>query len=64
MDKPVKTCQAAMRACRGGDTFNLSEFGLSENGLHRLIHLNIWSPAGGTVWEGIANVTLLEEVRH
>lgn len=64
MDKPVKTCQAAMRACRGGDTFNLSEFGLSENGLHRLIHLNIWSPAGGTVWEGTANVTLLEEVRH
>lgn len=53
-----------MRACRGGDTFNLSEFGLSENGLHRLIHLNIWSPAGGTVWEGTANVTLLEEVRH
>lgn len=34
-----------MRACRGGDTFNLTEFGLSESGLHRLIHLHIWSPS-------------------
>lgn len=64
MDKPAKTCQAAMRTCRGGDIFNLTEFGLSESGLYRLIHLNIWSPAGGTVWEETGSVTLLEEVHH
>lgn len=26
--------------------------GLNENGLHRLIDLNVWSSVGGTVWEG------------
>jgi hypothetical protein len=25
--------------------------GLNENGLHRVIYLNVWSPVGRTVWE-------------
>lgn len=38
--------------------------GLKENGLHRLIYLNAWFPVGGTVWEGLEGVPLLEEVYH
>lgn len=38
--------------------------GLNKNGLHRFIFLNIWSPVGGTVQEGMEGVTLLDEVCH
>jgi hypothetical protein len=34
--------------------------GLHENGSHRLIYLNVWSPVGGTVQEGLGGVALLE----
>lgn len=30
----------------------------------RLTYLNVWSPVGGTVWEGFGGVALLEEVCH
>ena len=36
--------------------------GLSENGLYRLMCLNIWSPVSGTVWERLGGVVLLEKV--
>lgn len=29
---------------------------------HRLIFLNIWSPVGETVWEGLGGMVLLEGV--
>ena len=35
---------------------------LDEKGPHRLIHLNSWSLVGGTIWEGLEGVALLEEV--
>ena len=38
--------------------------GLNENVLHRLICLNIWSLVGGTIWEGLGGVALLQEVYH
>jgi hypothetical protein len=38
--------------------------GLNENGLHRLIFLNIWSPVSGTVWECLGGLTLLVDVCH
>jgi hypothetical protein len=27
-----------------------------------LIYLNAWSPVGGTVWEGLGDVALFEEI--
>jgi hypothetical protein len=27
-------------------------------------YLHVWSSVGGTVWEGLGGVALLEEVRH
>lgn len=37
--------------------------GLSKDAPHRLIVLNAWPPgSGGTTWEGLGSVTLLEEV--
>ena len=33
--------------------------GLSENGPHRLMYLNIWFSIGGTAWEGLVGVALL-----
>lgn len=36
--------------------------GLNVNVLHRLIYLNAWFLAGGTVWEGFRGVVLLEEM--
>ena len=38
--------------------------GLNENGPHRLICLNAWSPVVGTVWEGLGVVALMEKVCH
>ena len=35
---------------------------LNENGSHRLLCLDAWSPVKGTVWEGLGGVALLEEV--
>lgn len=35
-----------------------------ENDPHRLRGLNPWSPVGGTTWEGLGDVALLEEVYH
>lgn len=32
--------------------------GLNENGLHRLIYLNTWSPSYGTIWERLRGVAL------
>lgn len=32
---------------------------LDENGPHRLICVNTWFPAGGTVWEGLGGIALL-----
>ena len=36
--------------------------GLDDNGLCRFVYLNTWFPVGGTVWEGLGDVALLEEV--
>ena len=38
--------------------------GLNENGSHGLIYLKACSPVGGTFWEGLRGVALLEEVCH
>ena len=38
--------------------------GLNENGPNELRYLNTWYPVGGTVWEGLEGVFLLEEMRH
>lgn len=38
--------------------------GLSENGPHRLIRLNICFVLGGTVWEGLGIVAMLYKVCH
>lgn len=38
--------------------------GLNENGPNELMYLNTWYPVGGTVWEGLEGVFLLEEMRH
>lgn len=38
--------------------------GLHENLLHELIDLNTWSLIGGTVWEDLRGVALLEEICH
>ena len=35
---------------------------LNENSSHMLICLNAWSLLGGTVWEGVGGVALLEEM--
>ena len=37
--------------------------GLNEGGFHRFIYWKAWSPVGGTVWEGLGGMDLLEEVR-
>jgi hypothetical protein len=34
---------------------------LDENNLHRLVHLIGWAPVGGTVWEGLGGMALLED---
>jgi hypothetical protein len=36
--------------------------GLDKNGHHRLICLNFWFQVGGTIWEKLRGVVLLEEV--
>lgn len=33
---------------------------LNEHGPHRLRYLIIWSPVGGTLWEGLGGTALLE----
>lgn len=38
--------------------------GLSENGPHCHLYLNIWSPVGETVWKEFRGVSLLEDVHH
>jgi hypothetical protein len=38
--------------------------GLTENGSHRLICLNVWPLTNGTVWEGVGCEVLLKEVYH
>ena len=38
--------------------------GLNKNGHYRLRYLNAWFPLGGTVWEGLRCMALLEEVCH
>jgi hypothetical protein len=36
--------------------------GLNENGPQRFIHLNTWSLVGGSIWEVLEDIALLEEV--
>lgn len=44
---------------------SLREFGaLNNNGLYRILHLNILSPGGRIVWEGLVGVVLLKKVCH
>ena len=38
--------------------------GYNEKVFHWLTELTAWSPAGGTVWEGLGGMALLEEVCH
>jgi hypothetical protein len=35
---------------------------VSENGNYRLVCLRAWSLVGGTIWEALVGVALLEEV--
>lgn len=35
---------------------------LNENGSHRLLYLNAWFTVGGTIWEGLKSVALLDDV--
>lgn len=37
---------------------------LNEHGIRWLVCLNIWLPVGGTVWEALGGVVLLEEACH
>lgn len=37
-------------------------YSFNKNGMHCLIYLTGWSPAGGTSWERLGDVALLEEV--
>ena len=41
-----------------------SKHNVDENSLHSIMHLSVWFPVGGTVWEGLGGVVLLEEVCH
>ena len=56
------TCHASMRTWVQSPMREIKTCGLDEKSSHRLIYLNTWSPVGGTVWEGLGNVALLEEV--
>lgn len=38
--------------------------GLNAKDPHRLIFLNIWSPTGGPIWEGLGGMALSKEVWH
>lgn len=51
-----------MQVDRVGDGIGLCD-GL-KNDPYRLLCLNVWSLVGGTVWEGIGDVVLLEEICH
>lgn len=43
----------------------LAHYGcLNKNESHRLIYLNAWLPADGSVWKGLRGKALLEEVCH
>lgn len=35
---------------------------MNENGPHRLRYLNVWFLVGGTAWEGLDGMALLEKV--
>lgn len=35
---------------------------MNENGPHRFMYLNMWSPVVGNIWEEIGCVALLEKV--
>lgn len=37
---------------------------LNKNGYHKHIYLNVWCPDDGTFWEGLGNLTLLEELDY
>lgn len=43
-------------------TTSLITGGLYENGSRRHIYLHAWLPVDGTIWEGLRDVALLEEV--
>ena len=45
----------------GDILFKLPSVVLYVHVLHRLIHLNTWSPVGRAVWEGLGGVTLAGE---
>lgn len=58
----VMSCPSFSRVLSLGRCNNIYSGGLNENGPHRFIYFNAWSPASGTVWEGLAEAALLEEV--
>jgi hypothetical protein len=37
---------------------------LNENGSHRFMCLNVWSPVARTAWERLGGMVLVEEVCH
>ena len=47
-----------------GQSGRSSLWWLDENGPHKFLFVNAWSPVGGTVWEGLGGVALLKEVCH
>jgi hypothetical protein len=38
--------------------------GVNKNVSYQLTYLNAWCSVGGSVWEGLGGMTLLEEVCH
>lgn len=60
----VMPCTSFARVLSLGRCDNIYSGGLNENGPHRFNCFNAWSPVGGTVWEGLREVALLEEMSY
>ena len=51
-----------MRKAKQSITIHFNCGDLNKSDFHRHVHSDVWSPGGGTVWEGLGYVFLLKEV--